>query len=254
MHQAFQAVTTEAAKRGVEVAGSELIGLAPQAAFNQAAAASLQLDPFNPAQILETSIANAMSADQGPDPTLSDFLTAVAAAKPTPAGGSVAALVGSLAASLGVMGARLDSRTDEEQRLTQLQDRLHRLVQEDAEAYSKLVQAYKIPKHDPDRPQSITAALHQATEVPLTIAEMSCETGRLLLTLCKSAKPLVRSDLTVGIHIALAAATAGCHTAKVNIKHQSNQQFTESALRRITETERSLEELKALCYTPPSNL
>lgn len=252
IHKAFQAITTESAKRGIGIAGSELIGLVPQAAFDHVAAASLQLERFNAADILETSIAHAQSAEQEPNQTLSDFLTAVAAAKPTPGGGSVAALVGALAASLGVMGARLDSRTDEEHRLAQLQDRLRRLVQEDAEAYGRLVDAYKIPKHDPDRPQAITVALHRATEVPLEIAESACETGRFLLALSKSAKPLVLSDLTVGIHMAIAAVAAGCHTAKSNVKHQANQSFNSSILRRITEAERSLEELKGLCYTPPS--
>jgi len=253
MHQAFQAVATEATKRGIEVAGSEIIGLVPQAALDQAAVASLQLERFDPSDILETSIANAMSPEQEPNQTLSDFLTAVAAAKPTPGGGSVAALVGALAASLGVMGARLNSHTDHEQRLTQLQSRLHRLVQEDTEAYGRLVDAYKIPKQDPNRPHSITTALHRATEVPLEIAEAASEAGRLLHALRQSAKPLVHSDLTVGIYMALAAAAAGCHTAKTNVQPQLNQQFNSSILSRITETARSLEELKALCYTPPPN-
>jgi len=254
MHKAFQAVTTESAKRGIEVAGSELIGLVPQAAFNQVAAASLQLEQFNPADILETNITHAMSAKQETNQTLSDFLTAVAAAKPTPGGGSVAALVGALAASLGVMGARLAHQTDEEHRLTQLQDRLRQLVQEDATAYGRLVDAYKIPTHDPDRSHAITGALHRATEIPLEIAESACEAGRFLQTLCKSAKPLVHSDLTVGMHIAIAAAAAGCHTVRTNIKHQLNPHLNDADLRRLTETERSLEELKGLCYTPPPDI
>ena len=253
LHQAFQAVAANATKRGIEVAGSELIGLVPQAALNQAAAASLQLERFDPSDILETSITDAMSAEQETNQSLSEFLHAVAAAKPTPGGGSVAALVGALAASLGIMGARLNRQTDQEQRLTQLQDRLRRLIQEDTDAYGRLVDAYKIPKQDPNRPRSITAALHRATEVPLEIAESACEAGRLLHALRTSAKPLVQSDLTVGIHMALAAAAAGCHTAKTNVQLQSNQQFSGGVLSRMTETARSLEELKALCYTPPPN-
>jgi glutamate formiminotransferase/glutamate formiminotransferase/formiminotetrahydrofolate cyclodeaminase len=250
MHKAFQAVTTEAAKRGVEVAGSELIGLVSQAALDQAAVASLRLERFDPAQILETRIAETMSAKKEPDPTLSDFLNAVAAAKPSPGGGSVAALVGALAASLGVMGARLGGRTDEERGLAQLKDRLHRLVQADADAYGGLVDAYKIPKHDADRQTSITVALHRATEIPLDIAESACEAGRLLHAICSSAKPLVLSDLTVGLHMAITASLAGIITAKTNIKHQFNQQLTYAVLNRIRDAERSLEELKALCYTP----
>ena len=251
MHKAFQAVAAESAQRGIEVAGSELIGLAPQAAFDHVAAASLQLERFDPADILETRITQAMSAEQEPNQTLSNFFAAVAAAKPTPGGGSVAALVGALAAALGVMGARLASRIDEEHCLIQLQNRLHQLVQEDARAYGRLVDAYKIPKHDPERPHAVATALHRATEIPLEIAESACEAGRLLYSLSKSAKPVVHSDLMVGLHIAIAATAAGCHTAKSNIKYQINQPFVYAALKRITETERSLEELKRLCYTPP---
>ena len=254
MHRAFQAVMAEASKRGVEVAGSELIGLVPQAALDQTVVASLHLERFDRTQILETSIAKAMSSSKETDPTLSDFLDAVAAAKPTPGGGSVAALVGALAASLCLKGARLDRRTDEEQDLAQLKDRLRQLIQADADAYATLSDAYKIPKLDPDRQTSITLALHRATEIPLNIAEAACEAGRLLHTICESAKPLIRSDLTVGLHMAIAAASAGLFTAKTNIQYQSNPQLTDRVLSRIKDCERSLEDLKALCYTRQSNL
>ena len=247
MHKAFQAVTAEATQRGVHVAESELIGLAPQAAFDQVAASSLRLEPFDPTSILETRIAHAMSSEQSPNQTLSDFLAAVAAATPTPGGGSVAAFVGALAASLGIMGARLGNRSDEEHRLMQLQNRLHQLVQEDVRAYGRLIDAYKIPKHDPKRPHTVATALHRATEIPLEIAESACDAGRLLYSLSRSAKSLVHSDLTVGLHMAIAAATAGCHTAKCNIKHLENHELIDDCLRRSTETERSLEELKRLC-------
>lgn len=251
LHRAFQAVTTEAEKRGVEVAGSELIGLAPQAALDQAAAALLRLEGFDSAHILETALAAAVPEEKPSDPTLSDFLDAVAAPRPTPGGGSVAALVGALAAALGVMGARLGGHGDEEQRLTRLKDRLRRLAQADSEAYGALLDAYKISKQDPNRHASILAALDRATDIPLDIAESACEAGRLLHAIRRSAKPLIVSDLTVGLHMAVSAAVAGLLTTRTNVKHQSNSQFTNTFLSRLTEAEQSLEELKALCYTPP---
>ena len=61
MHTAFQAVKNEASKRGVEIVGSELIGLVPQAALNQTAAASVQFERFDSAQVLETRIGVVMS-------------------------------------------------------------------------------------------------------------------------------------------------------------------------------------------------
>jgi glutamate formiminotransferase/glutamate formiminotransferase/formiminotetrahydrofolate cyclodeaminase len=245
IHLAFQAVKAEAAKHGIEVAGSELIGLVPQAALDQAAATSLQLDQFDSSRILETRIAEAMLGSQTPNQTLEDFLDAVADAKPTPAGGSVAAFVGALAASLGVMGGRLGRQADEEQRLQELRHRLHQLVQEDTEAYNTLTEAYKIPKHRPDRPCAVSIALQRATEVPLEISESACEAGRLLSTLRKGATPPIHSDLTVGLIMAVAAAQAGLVTAITNT--QNNHGLREFFRLRIARATQCLEELKVLC-------
>jgi len=243
---AFQIVKAEAAKRGIEVAGSELVGLVPQAALGHAAAASLQLDRFDSSQVLETRIAEAMLKKE-PAHTLSDFLTMVADAKPTPAGGSVAALVGALAASLGVMGARLGEQPNREQRLLELGRQLHRLVQADTAVYTELMDAYKIPKQHPDRLHAISIALQHATEVPLEIAELSCEVARFLHTLRERGKPTIQSDLTVGLIVAIAAAQAGLVTVRTNIDAQRNQQFRENLRVRIAKATESLEELKLLC-------
>ncbi len=244
---AFQRVKAEATKRGIEVAGSELVGLVPQAALGHAAAASLQLDRFDSSQVLETRIVEAMLGKKEPAHTLSDFLAALADAKPTPAGGSAAAFVGALAASLGVMGARLGGQSDREQRLLELSRQLHRLVQADMEVYTELMNAYKIPKQHPDRLHAISIALQRATEAPLEIAELSCEVARFLHALRERSKPTIQSDLTVGLTIAISAAHAGLITVRTNINTQRNQQLTETIQSRITKATESLEELKGLC-------
>jgi glutamate formiminotransferase/glutamate formiminotransferase/formiminotetrahydrofolate cyclodeaminase len=243
---AFQIVKAEAAKRGIEVAGSELVGLVPQAALDHATAASLQLDRFDSSQVLETRIAEAMLKKE-PAHTLSDFLAMVADAKPTPAGGSVAALVGALAASLGVMGARLGEQPNREQRLLELSRQLHRLVQADTDVYTELMDAYKMPKQHPDRLHAISIALQHATEVPLEVAELSCEVARFLHTLRERGKPTIQSDLTVGLTVAIAAAQAGLVTVRTNINAQRNQQLIENFRVRIAKATESLEELKLLC-------
>ena len=243
---AFQIVKAEAAKRGIEVAESELVGLVPQAALDHATAASLQLDRFDSSQVLETRIAEAMLKKE-PAHTLSDFLAMVADAKPTPAGGSVAALVGALAASLGVMGARLGEQPNREQRLLELSRQLHRLVQADTDVYTELMDAYKIPKQHPDRLHAISIALQHATEVPLEVAELSCEVARFLHTLRERGKPTIQSDLTVGLTMAIAAAQAGLVTVRTNINTQRNHQLIENIRVRIAKATESLEELKLLC-------
>lgn len=247
VQSAFQAVKTEAEKQGISVAGSELVGLLPQAALEQAGVTSLQLERFDPSHILERRIAETVEAQDTSDETLSNFLRAVADIKPTPAGGSVAALVGALAAALGIMGARLAKQSDGETILLRLSRRLYDLIQEDACAYGALMEAYKIPKEHPDRPDAVSNALLKATEVPLEIAERACEVARVLHGLRQVVKPTVYSDLTVGIILAVATADASLFTARTNVKYSTNHHVMELVQAKIIKTRESLEELKRLC-------
>jgi glutamate formiminotransferase / formiminotetrahydrofolate cyclodeaminase len=247
VQSAFQAVKTEAEKHGISVAGSELIGLLPQAALEHAAMTSLQLERFDPSHILERRLAETLRAKDTSDQTLLDFLSAVSDTKPVPAGGSVAALVGALAAALGIMGARLAKQSDGETTLQRLSRRLYELVQEDALAYGALMEAYKIPKAHPDRPGTVSNALLKATEAPLEIAENSCEVARVLHSLRQMVKPTVYSDLTVGMILAIATADAGLFTAKTNVKHSTNQLVMQSVQAKIIKIGESLEELRRLC-------
>ncbi|HYM36837.1 MAG TPA: glutamate formimidoyltransferase [Nitrospiraceae bacterium] len=59
VHVAFEAVRREAERRGVQVTGSELIGLVPRQAVTQARAAGIRIDSFDPSKILETRLEQA---------------------------------------------------------------------------------------------------------------------------------------------------------------------------------------------------
>ena len=167
LHVAFEAVRTRAAEQGVAVAGSEVIGLVPQAALVQAAAHSLALEQFDATQVLETrletrllgeSARHAPSREQEPvdlqAQSLADFLDAVAAATPIPAGGTVAALVGALAASLGIMGARLSRQRGVEHRLSEIGRRLRELMQADGDAYQRFIRATRLRRQTGPVPPS----------------------------------------------------------------------------------------------------
>ena len=264
IHVAFEAVRTRAAERGVAVAGSEVIGLVPQAALVQAAARSLAFEQFDATQVLELRLETRLfgesergllSRRQGPSDlhaqSLADFLDAVAAATPVPAGGTVAALVGALAASLGIMGARLSRQRGVEHRLSEIGQRLRELMQADGSAYQRYTQATKLAKTDRTRPAILSSALHLATEIPLEIAEQATEAGVLLHACSAGVKSRVRSDLTVGLVLAIAAADAGRHTVEENINIQHNQRLKSSLLNRIEQMTNRLEELRGLCYTAP---
>lgn len=264
IHAALEAVRTRAAAQGVAIAGSEVIGLVPQAALVQAAAHSLAFEQFDATQVLELRLETRLfgesarrfpSRGQGPSDlyaqSLADFLDAVAAATPIPAGGTVAALVGALAASLGIMGARLSRQRGVEHRLSEIGRRLHELMQADGDAYQRYTQATKLAKTDRTRPAILSSALHLATEIPLEIAEQATETGVLIHACSAGVKSRVRSDLTVGLVLAIAAADAGRHTVEENINIQHNQRLKSSLLNRIQQMTNRLEELRGLCYTAP---
>ncbi|MBI3808086.1 MAG: glutamate formimidoyltransferase [Nitrospirae bacterium] len=264
LHVAFEAVRARAAEKGVAVAGSEVIGLVPQAALVQAAGHGLALEQFDGTQVLEMRLETRLlgeSARQVPSreqvqvdlhaQSLADFLAAVASATPIPAGGTVAALVGALAVSLGIMGARLSRQRGVENRLSEIGRRLRELMQADGDAYQRFLQATKLAKTDRTRPAILSSALHLATEIPLEIAELAAEAGGLLYACSSGVKPRVRSDLTVGLVLAVAAADAGRHTVEENIKIQHNQRLKSSLLNRIRQMTIRLEELRGLCYITP---
>jgi glutamate formiminotransferase/glutamate formiminotransferase/formiminotetrahydrofolate cyclodeaminase len=183
--------------------------------------------------------------------SVSEFAEAVAAPTAVPAGAAVAALTGAFAAALGVMAARLSRRPSAERPLEEIVRRLHHLLLADGAAYNTFVAATKLPETEPGRPIAVSSALHVATEIPLEMAERSLEAATLLAASSNAAKPRLRSDVQVGLILAVAAAQACLHTTKENMKGQVNQRLRESLMSRLQTVSQNVEELRALCYTPP---
>ena len=271
MHTAFEAVRREAERRGLEVCGSEVIGLVPQRAMVQAAEVYLQLEGFDPNQVLETRLEMILAAKGkggvSDSPAwltgLPGFLDAVAAGTPTPGGGSVAALAGTLAVALGVMACRVGVPTqqkagdatdssaepallDMERRLHEIGERLRHLIQADAEAYDSVLRAYRLPKDDSSRPAAISTSLRQATAVPLETATYSSEVASLLSVLLLKTKPAVASDLKVGLSLAAAAIEGGLENAGTNIKALKNHSVTDDLSKKIADLKERLVQLKSL--------
>jgi glutamate formiminotransferase/glutamate formiminotransferase/formiminotetrahydrofolate cyclodeaminase len=264
LHAAFEAVQTQASLRGVPIAGSEVIGLVPEDALAGVATDALRLEKFDTAQILEAKIdAALLSAKQSaagepsrrpegwPHLTVAQLIEAVAAPSPFPAGASVTALVGALAASLGVMAARLSRQRAGERLLSKVVARLRDLAPADGAAYQRYIEAVRLPKSDPRRPSALSAALHVATEIPLEIAEQSVEAGTSLHAAAKHVKPTVHADAIVALFLAVAAGEASLYIVRENLKRQSNQQLKHAIHSRIEQVSIRLEELRTLCYTPP---
>ena len=195
MHLVFETVRREAARYGVSVVGSEIVGLIPKKAIELSAEYFLQYENFKPELVLENRIAEAMASQRG----LPEFLDALAAPTATPGGGSAAAAAAAMAAALGSMITRLakqDSAIFEADRqyFTEAVDR-------DAEAFNLVMAAYKRPKAE--RTPYVEEALHGAAEVPLQVFERAST----MLTRLEALEVPDKFASDVAVAKALAAAT-----------------------------------------------
>jgi glutamate formiminotransferase/glutamate formiminotransferase/formiminotetrahydrofolate cyclodeaminase len=264
---AFEAVKQEAERHAVYVKGSEIVGLVPQHALLQVAEHYLRLEGFLSDQVLEIRLEKALAELPAPGADgwqfgLAPFMSALSAGTPTPGGGSVAALAGALAASLGLMACRVTAGrtqradaesqqkrdlTDIQAHLQKLQQRLMELIRIDAEAFEGVLQAYRMPKDDPARAHTIAQALIRAAEVPLETAALADETAERLLQAREITKPAVTADLTVGVFMARAAIEGGIENVEVNLKAIENQPVRTEMLARVEYLRKRLVELRGVC-------
>lgn len=180
-------VKREAHRYGVTVHHCELVGLTPQEALIDAAQWYLQLDQFEPGQILESRLFATQRTQTAVENAESDsgFIAQLAAATPTPGGGSASAYTAAMAAALVAMVARLTigkkKYADVEGKMWQiieqadsLRNELTGLVAEDSKAFDDLMRAMKMPKEDEGqkaaRSVAIQTATLQAIQIPLMVA------------------------------------------------------------------------------------
>ncbi|MBI1940154.1 MAG: glutamate formimidoyltransferase [Acidobacteria bacterium] len=266
----FDAVAREAAAAGVEIVGSEIVGLTPRRALDDAAVHYLRVENFRPDMILENRLAKVIeektmlslaSPAAGSLRALAEgFVAAVAAKTPTPGGGSVAALAGALAAALGEMVCRLTlgrksfetrHKTLEESlaRLTSLRERLLANMDRDAESYGAVVAALKLPKatqaKHAARVQAIEAASKAAAEVPLETAELAAEATRMIETLRPITIPQAASDLSVALGLADAARRGAVENVRANLPSIHDPEW-------LARVEQKLQDLDASSRSGPT--
>ncbi len=261
LHRAFELVKREAQRFGVSIAGSEIVGLIPGRAIEMAADFYLQVEDFCPELIFENRLAQILEAshDLGSMP-LSEFLGAVARAEGFPGGGSVAALSGALAASLGRMvlsftlnRKKFETHKDRHESLLQQLERhgraMTQAVDRDSQAYEQVVAVQHLPKDTEQesqlRQQKIQEALVMATEVPLEVAEEARAILQCLLELRPISNPNLSSDLNTGIWMALASAQGALENVAVNLKSILDPAFVERNTRRWEELKILLKQICA---------
>ena len=255
LHVAFDEVCRAAAARGIRVTGTEIVGLVPKRVLIDAgkhylarqqrsagipeseilkiAVKSMGLDELKPFDPDEKVIEYMLRDDRKRlvDLTCVGFADETASESPAPGGGSISAYMGALAAALGTMVANLsahkagwDDRWEEFSKVAEkgreIQDRLIALVDEDTDAFNRIMDVFAMPKktdaEKAARAQAMEEATKYATEVPLRTMKAAYETFEILGQMARTGNPSSVSDAGVGILAARAAVLGAQLNVRIN--------------------------------------
>jgi glutamate formiminotransferase len=262
IHRVFEMVRSEAARYGVTIAGSEIVGLIPKRAIELTADFYLQLENFSPAQVLENRLADSLSGVAAPSPApaaaqktgglaamVKPFLDAVAQPNAVPGGGSVSAFAGALAASLGHMvaglarkkksqAAHVEALSNALAEMRAAADFLATAIDRDAASFETVMASYKLPAGTPEeqhlRDSEIQKALQAAANVPMEVARKAVGVHDRLRQLEPISPPAMFSDLRVGRLLASAAALGALENVNINLESITDVGF--AAAMRAEET------------------
>ena len=278
VHVAFDAVCERAETRGVRVTGSELVGLIPLSAILDAgrhylrkqkrslgvsdkelikiAVKSLGLDDlyeFKPQEkIIEYAIAADRSSRQLVDMSLSDFMWETASESKAPGGGSIAAYVGSLGAALGTMVANLSSHkrgwedrweeySDWAVKGKACHDELLRLVDEDTNAFNRIIAAFGLPESSDQEKTVKNRAIQDATvgaiEAPFRTMEVALESMEVAEAMARSGLKASVSDAGVAALCARSAVMGAFLNVRINAAELEDQAVKDDFLKRGTEVQ-----------------
>ncbi|HXO93830.1 MAG TPA: cyclodeaminase/cyclohydrolase family protein, partial [Candidatus Acidoferrum sp.] len=177
-----------------------------------------------------------------------EFCNETLSDSPAPGGGSVAALMGALGASLGGMVANLSAakRGWEDQleyfsdwavKAQQLKDELLSLVDEDTTAFNKVMEAFGLPKNSPEEKAARTAAIETATkyaaEVPLKVMHTAAKSYRLLSEMAGKGNPASVSDVGVGALATRACIEGAAMNVRINLGQLKDEKFRAAMLEKV---------------------
>jgi len=243
----FEYVKREAARYGVLPLSSEIVGLIPKKALEDAAEWFLQIENFDSSLILENRLAAVMSGKMavgGLRAGVEPFVEQLAAPTAAPGGGSASAATGAMAAALGCMVAGMSrgkkayvqheaQLSDAIARLSELREAFKAAIDADAASFNEVMAAFKKAKDHPEAQSEVDAALKRATEIPLKVAEQAAENGRILESLRPITNPKMASDLTVGVGLAKAAVDGALANVEINLGDISDSAFVSDVRARV---------------------
>jgi glutamate formiminotransferase len=251
IHRVFEFVKREAARYGVMPVSSEIVGLIPKKALEQAAQWFLQIENFDSSLVLENRLAAVMQgkvAVGGLRSGIEPFVEQLAAPTATPGGGSASAAAAAMAAGLAEMVASMSRGKKayaqyESQlsaaiaRLGPLREELKAAIEADAESYNSVMKAYKQAKSIADEASAealIESALKEATWVPLSVAEKAHEVAQIAQSLAPITSPNMKSDLMTAVALARAAIAGALANVEINLASVKDQAFTASVRQRTS--------------------
>jgi methenyltetrahydrofolate cyclohydrolase len=174
------------------------------------------------------------------DETLQHYLDDLASARPTPGGGSTAALSGAMGAALASMVCRLTigkaayaavQPEIEEllKRAEHLRLRFQQLIQEDIEAYGRLSACYKLPRETNEERATRTVAIQkqlvEAALVPLEVAERAAELVQCCERIIEIGNATVLSDVATGAILASSAGEGAALMVRINVQALKNEEL-----------------------------
>jgi len=246
----FEFVKREAARYGVMPVSSEIVGLIPKKALEDAAEWFLQVENFDSSLILENRLAavtGGKMAVGGIRAGVEPFIEQLAAPTATPGGGSASAAAGAMAAALASMVAGMSCGKKAYQqyerelsealsRLSHLREELKTSVDLDAASYAEVMKAYKDGKSAaPEMGERlISDALKNATRVPLSIAQKSNEVRQLVEALKPITSKNMWSDLAVASSLARTGIDGGLANVRINLQEIKDEAFKAEMLQAVS--------------------
>ncbi|MDY5969287.1 MAG: glutamate formimidoyltransferase [Bacteroidales bacterium] len=270
VHKCFDEVCSKAADRGVRVTGCEIVGLIPKSVLIDAgkhylakqqrslgvsedeimkiAIKSMGLDdlkPFNPKEKVIEYLIEDHSKKKLVDMTCTGFANETASESPAPGGGSVSAYLGALGTSLATMVANLSSHKagwDEQwetfsqwaEKGQAIKDDLLHLVDEDTDAFNRIMNAFDLPKKTDEEKAMRTAAIQEATkyatEVPFRTMNKAMEAFPLIRKMVEIGNPNSVTDAGVGALCARSAVIGAHLNVKINASSLKDEAFKQDIL------------------------
>lgn len=268
VHVCFDEVCAKAAARGVRVTGCEIVGLVPKKVLIDAgkhylakqqrslgisedeiikiAIKSMGLDdlkPFNPKEKVIEYLIEDDSKKKLVDMTCTGFANETASESPAPGGGSISAYMGALGASLATMVANLsshkpgwDDRWEEFSQVAEkgqkLKDELLDLVDEDTNAFNKIMEALQMPKktdaEKAARMEALELASQYATQVPFKTMNVAFKAFEVVEAMVKNGNPASVSDAGVGALCCRSAVMGAYLNVKINAAGLKDRAFADN--------------------------